>query len=147
MKVSQESLFWEILDTLESLEQVKDSPRLMRFMSTGPVIKVEVDKILNLVFVTIESPLQMRVCRENEKLFMIASMLNELKQLSFVLDISRRRQQLECAAAADEKIQSVVKIAKGLQLKKSKLKPLLDHLFLNMYENTSGFLGEGKNVT
>lgn len=35
----QYGLFWEILDRLESLEQVKDSC-LMWFMSTAPVIKV-----------------------------------------------------------------------------------------------------------
>ncbi|XP_074323795.1 uncharacterized protein LOC141660706 [Apium graveolens] len=117
------NLFWELIIELVALDKVTGS--LMQFMSTAPIIKVEVEKISNLLSHTIAfSPVAIGSKNDQDLLMEAKSMVDELNQLSYALDIRN---------LCEENIQTVVKISKGLQSRRPKMEPFLENLFMRKH--------------
>ncbi|KAK1390180.1 hypothetical protein POM88_018358 [Heracleum sosnowskyi] len=119
-------LFWEIFVELVYLD--KETGILVQFMSRSPVIKVEVEIISNLLSHAIAFYPEASGFKNDEGLLMEAnSMVDELNQLSSALDIRN---------LSEEKIQTVVKISKGLQSRRLKMETFLDSLFIQMRQHS-----------
>ncbi|WOH07545.1 hypothetical protein DCAR_0726977 [Daucus carota subsp. sativus] len=120
------SIFWEIISELVALD--KETGRFMQFKSTAPLIKVEVEKVSSLLSYMIALTLEASKFKNDEELLHEANiMIDELNQLSYALDI-----RILC----EENTQMVVKISEGLQSRRPKMEPFLDHLFMQMHQES-----------
>ncbi|KAM7484789.1 hypothetical protein LguiA_000798 [Lonicera macranthoides] len=122
-------LLWEIFDALRSLENGSDE-NLLSMEPSALVLKVEVDKISDLLSVRIASSPQMRPLRDQELYLEVNSMLTDLKQLSLALDFSENQFK--------DRITTIVVISKKLWMRRPRLEHFLDHILLQDFENDVG---------
>ncbi|KAL1807596.1 hypothetical protein ACET3Z_024586 [Daucus carota] len=120
------SIFWEIISELVAFD--KETGSFMQFKSTAPVIKVEMEKMSSLLSHMIALTLEASKLKNDEELLHEANiMIDELNQLSYALDIRN---------LCEDNTQTVVKISEGLQSRRLKMEPFLDHLYMQMRQES-----------
>ncbi|KAA8532347.1 hypothetical protein F0562_032398 [Nyssa sinensis] len=133
-------LFWEISDTLQSLE-INKLGNLMSFMPTASKLKVEVVKNINVLTAALSHFFRKKPCDgEDGNIFGEAnSMLDELKQLYSALDVSDKKLK--------KNLSTIGELLMRLQLREARLETFLNQLFEDNNKNDTSEASDSSIVS
>ncbi|XP_057496549.1 uncharacterized protein LOC130781371 isoform X2 [Actinidia eriantha] len=117
-------LFQEISDALKSVETVGDR-NVMKFVSSASKIKVELMKSINFIPTALAKSFEKKPCDGEDEILLAEanSMLDELKELSSLLDASDRE--------LEKNISKITELLKRLQLRRPRLETFLNQLYMH----------------
>ncbi|KAK0573666.1 hypothetical protein LWI29_011732 [Acer saccharum] len=113
--------FWKIFEALNLVDKEKDQKSIVL---NAPSIKVDVEKIIHLLTAVMDGFIQKYPFDSEDKkqLDKAVSMLEELKQLLAILDVS----ELEL----ENNVSTIEELLQRLQSRRPTMEPLLNHLIL-----------------
>uniref|UniRef100_A0A2N9IGF5 Uncharacterized protein n=1 Tax=Fagus sylvatica TaxID=28930 RepID=A0A2N9IGF5_FAGSY len=125
---------WEIFEALNSLKHGKN-PRIS--LSNAQIIKVDVEKSIHLVTTVMNEHLENAIVEEN-LLEEVASMLDELKQISAALDVSEPE--------LGNNMSTIGELSQRLLSRRPNVEPILSQLFLQPGTNLVVETSDGLSI-